>query len=559
MWTLKKSRRSLGILRPYGRPYRTWLVRGTLATIGLVLLRLAIPWPLKGVIEVVMPRHHGKHSMLPYLPSWGDPVLWFVGSFILLVLGAGILEMAQRICMAKFATHTVHDLRAAAVRGAARRGGQGEPGELIARIVGDAARIKESLKGILVHASQNGLLFLGVAVVFVFLSPRLSAYFFVGGLLAIIIGGTTATRVASVFRKQRRKEGAYATALFRGLESDSLDLDRLNQSSASKDVLITKMMTFSSLIVHVALAATTGIAVWAGSGQVKTGTLSAGDLFLFITYSLMVHQRIVQVGRQLSRTGKVMACVDRIGSLIDENAPAAPVVRPLAGSLRLDAAALGGEERIRVGPIDLELKPGARVALLGDTGSGKSSLLRVLAGVESPDRGQIQWDDEDLSARPADLTARVGYLGQETSFTRAKVWKLLGLAGPEAPSAETIGVLNQIGAWPILRRLPRGLKQRIGSPDLSRNESRIVRLGAILLGNAPVWLLDAPVDGLSVRRARRCLDVILEKLGRRTLVVALARPVALERFDRVVALRDGRIRFDGTPQEWKGRKAVPNG
>jgi len=461
--------------------------------------------------------------------------------------------------MAKFATHTVHDLRAAAVRGAARRGGQDDPGELIARIIGDAARIKESLKGILIHASQNGLLFLGVAVVFVFISPKLSAYFFAGGVIAIAIGVYTSNQVATVFRKQRKKEGAYATALFQGLENDSLDLDRLNQSSATKDVRITKMMTLSSLVVHVALAATTGIAVWAGSGQVKAGSLSAGDLFLFITYALTVHHRVVQVGRQLSRSGKVMACVDRIGSLIDESAPAAPVARPLAASIRLEAAGLGTEERTRIGPLDLVLKAGSRVAVLGETGSGKSSLLRLLAGVESPDRGRIRWDDEDLSERSADLQARGGYLGQETAFTRARIWRILGVAGAEAPSPETVDLLKRIGAWPIISRLPRGLKEKVGSPDLSRNEARILRLGAILLGTAPVWLMDGPFDGLSVRRARRCLNVLLDKLGSRTLVVALARPVALEKFDRVLALRDGRIRFDGTPQEWNERKVLKNG
>src|SRR4029453_17248173 len=109
MWSWKKSRRSLGMLRPYGRIHRPWLVKGTVATIGLVLLRLALPSPLQGVLEVLMP-HPGKHAHLAWVPSWGDPILWLVGGFVLLVLGVGIAEMLQRICMAKFATHTVHDL-----------------------------------------------------------------------------------------------------------------------------------------------------------------------------------------------------------------------------------------------------------------------------------------------------------------------------------------------------------------------------------------------------------------------------------------------------------------
>src|SRR5687767_7864696 len=105
MWTVRKSRKSLKRLRRYGRIHRPWLAKGICATLGLVLLRLAVPWPLKGVIDVLLP-HPEKKSLLAWVPSSGDPVLWFVGAFVLLILGVGISEMIQRVCMAKFATHT---------------------------------------------------------------------------------------------------------------------------------------------------------------------------------------------------------------------------------------------------------------------------------------------------------------------------------------------------------------------------------------------------------------------------------------------------------------------
>ena len=246
-----------------------------------------------------------------------------------------------------------------------------------------------------------------------------------------------------------------------------------------------------------------------------------------------------------------MACVDRIGSLIDDGAPAAPAApKPLASALRLEGAGL---ER-RIGPLDLALKSGSRVALLGATGSGKSSLLRMLAGLESPDQGRIRWDDEAVA--PAELLARVGFLGQESAFTRGRVWRILGLVGPEAPAPEAIELLGNIGAWKLIEKMPRGLKEKVASPTLSRNEARLLKLGGLLLGGAPAWVMDGPFDGLSVRRSRRCLATILAKAGPRTVVISLARPVGLERFDRVIALRDGKIWFDGSPQEWNERKLL---
>jgi ATP-binding cassette subfamily B protein len=518
--------------------------------VALVLLRLALHWPLKGVVDVVLP--HGKHPA--WLPPGGDPILWLVSAWVLIVLGIGLAELLQRVSMAKFATHTVHDLRAAAVRGAARARGAEPPGELVARIIGDTARVKESLKGILIHVSQNGLLYLGVSLVFVFLSPQLSLFLLAGGLAATLIGFQASTRVATVFRKQRKKEGAYATAIHEGLAWDVRELDRLNRTSAAKDVRVTKLITLSSLLVHGVFGATTGLGVWVGARQLQAGRLSPGDLVLFITYALMVHPRVIQVGRQLARGGKVLACVDRIGSLIGEAAlaPAAvPAPRPLATALRLEGVTLRPK---RLRELDLAIRAGSRVAVLGPPGSGKSSLLRLVAGLERADRGRVLWDDEDLGALPEALLARVGFLAQDPVFPPRRLWRLLGLPGPEGLSADALGTLERIGVGKIVRR--RGLDGEAGSATLSRGEARLVRLGAVLLGAAPVWVLDAPVEGLGARRSRRCLDEVFARLGGRTLVVSLARPVSLERFDRVIALRKGRIAFDAGPQEWKGRRLL---
>jgi len=548
MWTLKKTGRALGLLRPFARPWLRWLARGTLATVALVLLRLALHWPLKGVVDVVLP----GGTRPSWLPS-GDPILWLVSAYVVLVLGIGFAEMVQRISMAKFAAHTVHDLRAAAVRGAARSRRPEPPGELVARIIGDTARVKESLKGILIHVSQNGLLYLGVSLVFAFISPQLSLFLLVGGLAAAGIGFGTSTRVATVFRKHRKKEGAYATAIHEGLVWDARELDRLNRTSADQDVRVTRMITLSSLLVHGAFGATTGLGVWLGARQLQAGLLSPGDLVLFITYALMVHQRVIQVGRQLARGGKVLACVDRIGSLMGEAGPppAVPASRPLGSALRLEGVTLRPK---RLRDLDLTIRAGSRVAVLGPPGSGKSSLLRLLAGVERVDRGKLTWDDEDLTALPEALLERVGFLAQDPVFPPRRLGRLLGLPGPEAPAAGALQTLERIGVGKVIRR--RGLEETVGSATLSRSEARLVRLGAVLLGPAPVWVLDAPFDGLGVRRSRCCLDEVLARLGRRTLVLSLARPALLERFDRVIALRKGRICFDAGPQEWKGRRLL---
>ena len=99
-----------------------------------------------------------------------------------------------------------------------------------------------------------------------------------------------------------------------------------------------------------------------------------------------------------------------------------------------------------------------------------------------------------------------------------------------------------------------------GSILLTPNERRLLRLAGILLaGRSSVWMLDSPLDGRGRRQAKAVLDEILTRGKDRTIIVALSQSIDLRRFDRVIVLRRGRVRFDGTPALWKAREAAVDG
>ncbi len=540
---------------------------GGAASIGVVFFRLAMPWPLRGVVEVVFPKGSGSGKLLvDYLPAWGDPVLWLGAFFVLFAVGSGIFELFQRTNIMRFAAHTVHDLRADAVRSVNRQpiGERRDTGDLIARIIGDTARIKAGMAGILVHVLQNGLIFVGVCAVMLYISPRLGFIFLVAGLAALLIGLRASGPVADIVRRQRHKEGRYASAIGGGLDGGGthLDLDRINASSARKEVGTTRLIALSSLVVHAVLAAAVAVALWVGAREVRSGTIEPGELFLFIAYALTVHRRMVQVGRQMARSGKVFACVERLEVLLgDETEPdsgsAAPAPVPLTSGLCLDEVRLsvghGPDRKVRLRATDLTLEPGARVAVIGHVGCGKSSLLRLLSGVEAPDKGRILWDGEDLS-NDGTLRSRVDYLPQNPVFGPAPIWRIVGMGGPDTPSPEQLETLRRTGAWTVIRNFPRRLEEKVSSQLLSPTECRVLGLAGMLLAPATsVWILDGPLDGRGRPQARRQLDEILERAGGRTLVIALSQSIDLHRFDRIVSLRRGRIRFDGTPTQWNER------
>jgi len=174
--TLRRSRRAFRALAPYGRPHRRYLVQGGIATVLLVAARLAFPWPLRGLMDIVF-RHgtRGRAAVLTQtVPAGVDPMWWFVGWFVAIIVLWGATESWQRLAFTRLAVGLVRDARAAALRNLPQVN-QADPGALLATITGDAARIKTGLRTLLIGTSRNGAFFLGVTVIVSLIDPLIGA------------------------------------------------------------------------------------------------------------------------------------------------------------------------------------------------------------------------------------------------------------------------------------------------------------------------------------------------------------------------------------------------
>ncbi len=265
---------------------------------------------------------------------------------------------------------------------------------------------------------------------------------------------------------------------------------------------------------------------------------------------------MVQVGRQAARSGKIVATTNRLAALTE---PVIPSVREAPRKLRESLRVIGGKvpskrDRSRVSRVTLRLEPGARVAVLGPPGSGKTSLLRLLAGRTSGFKGEIYWDDTAVPRDAGLLRDCVAFLEEKPRFGRGALFEHLGLPGDGAPTLEHRETLGRIDAWAVARRISRDATTQVTSAQLSAGEARALALARLLLtDDSSIWVLDSVLDGVSRKKAERRLDEILLRAAGRPVVISMGRAVALDRFQRILALRRGRITFDGTPAEWRQR------
>ncbi len=341
--TLRRTRAAYRDLAPYGRPHRRYLFRGAVATLVLVAARLAFPWPLRGLMMIVF--HKNKTTgraqvVLHLIPRIGDPVLWLIGAFVLIILLWGVAESRQRLAFTRYAVGLTSDLRSDAIGRVSGQAALGAaPGDLISTVTGDTGRVKTGIKSILISISRNGAFFLGVAVIVTVIDPLVGIVYLVGGLATVLAGAWGASRSSPIIRRSREREGTLAGELHRHL-ADQTELSFAPRSDRKPDSKVTRVEGLTTFIVHAILAATTCAMLYLTINDGRTGKLSPGAVFTILAYVLLMHNKTVGLGRSIARIGRVQPSAERIATLVK---PRLKPPTPALTSLDPDQPAAGTE------------------------------------------------------------------------------------------------------------------------------------------------------------------------------------------------------------------------
>jgi ABC-type multidrug transport system fused ATPase/permease subunit len=260
--TVRSARTTYAVLAPYGRPHRRHLLEGALATLVLVAGRLAIPWPMHGLIEVTA---GSGAAVVGFVPHVGDPVLWLVGGFVAVILLWGISESRQRLAFTRFAVGIVQDTRAVAIAHAPAAECRPEPGDPIATATGDLARVTNGVKTILIGTFRNAVFFTGATIIVSLIDPLIGLIFFAGGIAALLVGA------------------------FGGITTFVADAVRAASTCA---ILV--------LTIH------------AG----RSGRLSAGSVFTILVYLLLMHNNTIGFGRRIVRGDRLLPSAARLATLV---------------------------------------------------------------------------------------------------------------------------------------------------------------------------------------------------------------------------------------------------
>jgi ABC-type multidrug transport system fused ATPase/permease subunit len=309
------------------------------AAVGVTLLRLALPWPLQALL---LPLLNGERVTSPaWIPAQLDVTLVAGVLFAVCIAALGYADARARLSFARFSIGTVRDLRKQAMRELSRGPRPGvstRPGDMVARLIGDTARVKAGLKGFLVHVAVNGLLLAGITVVMLYIDVTMGILF--GCCIVAVLGVTFigALNIYDTAAKYRKKEGRLAQAIVKVAKSAKGEpgstgciptkarkvfatYKKVNRSSGRSEARITKLTGYATWASHTLLGLFVLVALLYGTRAMDAGTLSSARILLFALYILSARTPVVQLARQGVRTGKILACLGRLDELIETPGP----------------------------------------------------------------------------------------------------------------------------------------------------------------------------------------------------------------------------------------------
>ena len=545
-------------------------------TLASALLTALFPWPIKILVDyaltdVRLPQVlQGIFDKLSIEPSTGTLIVMAsIISLLLFIIGSALevalslkwsstgqrmvyeftTDLFDRLCVLKLAFHHRQPV-----------------GDSLSRLSIDTYSVFAVVQGLLVTPIKHVFTLCTVAGFAWLMDPQLTLLAFVLAPVMAIISRYAGSRLKARSRAQREAQSKIMSLVQRTIaampvvqafgaeQRNRLEFESLSSAAvtrAQRSVLLANSFNFMNGFL---MTGGTAIVLFFGSQRVLSGALSVGSLLVFIAYLQTIRGAMTGLMSMYGSLKVTEASIDRVVEILDSDeaiVERADSIQLTAagnsriGDVKIEGVSVGYETgRPVLKDVTLEAKAGETVALVGRTGSGKSTLVSLLPRFLDPWEGRVVIGGHDIrDIGLSSLRSQIGLVLQESFLLPISVAANIAYGRPEASQTEIVAAARAANADEFIRQLPDGYETVLGErgATLSGGQSQRISIARALLKDAPILILDEPTSALDAETETLLLSALECLMSGRTTFIIAHRLSTIRHADQILVLENGRV------------------
>ncbi len=556
-------------LYPFLRPYWNYIWLGTAVLLVSSACQLAGPYLIKLALD--------KHIVPGKMEGFGQLVL----IYLLVISGDLVFRFAQILLTNYLGQRTMYDIRMALFKHLQSLSlsffDRNPVGRLVTRVTSDVEVLNELFSTGLVTVIGDLAMIVGIMVAMLWLNFKLALYTF--AILPVLLAVTFYFRrkMREGFRMVRARiarinaflqeslSGMSVIQLFNRQADSARRFELLNRENMDANIYTIFYYALFYPLMEMIAAISMAVIVWFGGLSVMQGTLSFGVLVAFIQYVEKFYKPISDLSEKYNIFQAAMAASERIFGLLDakqwiENTPAPVYLDRVDGAVGFEDVHFSynpGEPVLK--GVSFQVKPGEKIAVVGSTGAGKTTIINLLCRFYDPQSGRITLDGVDI--RDLDKTwlrRNIGIALQDVFIFSGTVRDNIALGEKDASLEHLTRTAEHLGALDFISALPGGFDHVLNErgSTLSAGQRQLISFARVMYKNPRILVLDEATSSID-SQTEHLIQQALERLTeRRTSLIVAHRLSTIRKVDRIIVMHHGRIAEMGTHEELLQRRGI---